>query len=225
VDDTANLELAAENIVAGASLDNNIICTDEKEGIIVGSVMDRFKQLMEREGAYELHGHQVQRLSEIVLERAVRGPDHSVVRTEWVGKDADRYLDALGIRTSRPVRLVTAEVEQDHPFVWTELMMPILPLVRVRDVHAAMELAVAVEGGRRHTATIHSRNIESLSTLARRINTSIYVKNGASFAGLGLGGEGYTSFTIAGPTGEGLTTARDFCRWRRCTLVDSFRIV
>jgi acyl-CoA reductase-like NAD-dependent aldehyde dehydrogenase len=225
VDETADLERAAKDIVAGASLDNNIICTDEKEAIVVGSVMDRFKQLMEREGAYELHGHQVQRLVEVILERSVPGPDHSIIRTDWVGKNAERYLDALGIHTSRPVRLLTAEVDADHPFVWTELMMPVLPLVRTRDIHAAMDLAIKVEGGRRHTATIHSRNIESLSGLARRINTSIYVKNGPSFAGLGLGGEGYTSFTIAGPTGEGLTTARDFCRQRRCTLVDSFRIV
>jgi acyl-CoA reductase-like NAD-dependent aldehyde dehydrogenase len=225
VDDTADLERAARDVLLGASLDNNIVCSDEKEAIVVGSVMDRFKQLMEREGAYELHGHQVKSLADLVLQRAVPGPDPSAVRTEWVGKDAARYLEAIGVKTSRPVRLVTAEVDADHPFVWTELMMPILPLVRVRDVHAAMDLAVRAEKGNRHTATIHSRNIESLHLLARRIDTSIFVKNGPAYAGLGMGGEGYTSFTIAGPTGEGLTTARHFCRFRRCTLVDAFRIV
>ncbi|MBU1701009.1 MAG: aldehyde dehydrogenase EutE [Candidatus Eisenbacteria bacterium] len=225
VDETADLEKAARNILLGASLDNNIICVDEKEAIIVGSVMDRFKQLLENEGAYELHGHQIRRLEEIVLESAVQGPDPSTVKKEWVGKNAECYLEALGVTSSRPVRLITAEVDYNHPWVWTELLMPVFPLVRVRDIHAAMDLAVEAERGHHHTATIHSRNIESLSTLARRINTSIFVKNGPACAGLGFGGEGYTSFTIAGPTGEGLTTARHFCRYRRCTMVDSFRIV
>ncbi|MBD3334702.1 MAG: aldehyde dehydrogenase family protein, partial [Candidatus Eisenbacteria bacterium] len=225
VDETADVERAAADVLAGASLDNNIVCSDEKEAIVVGSVMDRFKQVMEREGAYEIHGHQIRRLEEIVLERPVPGPEVSKIRTEWVGKDAAKYLEALGVTPSKPPRLVICEVDADHPFVWTELLMPILPVVRVRDVEAAMDLAVRAERGLRHTATFHSRNIESLSTLARRINTSIFVKNGPAFAGLGLGGEGYTSFTIAGPTGEGLTMARHFCRFRRCTLVDAFRIV
>ena len=86
-------------------------------------------------------------------------------------------------------------------------------------------LAVQVEHGFGHTALMFSRNIDKLSEMARRINTSIFVKNGPSFAGLGMGGEGYSSFTIASPTGEGMTTARSFTRFRRCTLIDAFRIV
>ena len=70
-----------------------------------------------------------------------------------------------------------------------------------------------------------SRNIDKLSKMARQCNCSIFVKNGRSQAGLGFGGEGYTSFTIASPTGEGLTTPRSFSRWRRCALIDHFRIV
>ena len=41
VDETANLEIAARGIVAGASIDNNIICTAEKETFCVESVVDR----------------------------------------------------------------------------------------------------------------------------------------------------------------------------------------
>jgi hypothetical protein len=72
---------------------------------------------------------------------------------------------------------------------------------------------------------MYSRNIDNLSEMARRINTSIFVKNGPTLAGLGYGGEGYTSFSIASPTGEGLTNAFSFSRPRRCTMVDHFRIV
>ena len=103
--------------------------------------------------------------------------------------------------------------------------MPVMPMVRASDADDAVDLAVQYEGGRGHTATMHSKDIERLSNMARRINCSIFVKNGPTYAGLGMGGEGYTSFTIASPTGEGMTSPISFTRERRCTLVDYFRIV
>jgi acyl-CoA reductase-like NAD-dependent aldehyde dehydrogenase len=123
------------------------------------------------------------------------------------------------------VRLVIAETDAQHPLVWTEQLMPVIPLVRVRNADEGIDLAKAVEQGMGHTAMIHSKNLDVLSRMSREINTSIFVKNGPSLAGLGFGGEGFTSFSIASPTGEGLTSARDFTRVRRCTLVDAFRIV
>jgi acyl-CoA reductase-like NAD-dependent aldehyde dehydrogenase len=123
------------------------------------------------------------------------------------------------------VRLIVAETPPDHPFVWTELLMPVLPVARVRSADEGMDWAVLAEHGFRHTASIHSKNIERLSKMARMMDCSIFVKNGPHYNGLGMGGEGPTSFTIASPTGEGMTTARTFTRKRRCTLVDSFRIV
>jgi len=84
---------------------------------------------------------------------------------------------------------------------------------------------VRVEHGCCHTAVMYSRNIENLHNMAVAVNTTIFCKNAPSFSGLGLGGEGYTSFTIASPTGEGMTNARHFSRIRRCMLKDYFRIV
>ena len=121
--------------------------------------------------------------------------------------------------------MIVAEVEQDHPAVWSEQMMPIMPVVRVAHADEGIDLAVAAEHGFRHTAVMHSKNLDNLSRMAREMNCSIFVKNGPNLAGLGYGGEGFCSFTIASPTGEGLTGPRSFSRLRRCTLVDSFRIV
>jgi aldehyde dehydrogenase len=117
------------------------------------------------------------------------------------------------------------EVGRNHPLVWTEQLMPVLPVVRVADADEGIDLAVAAEGGRRHTAAMHSRNIDKLSRMARLANCSIFVKNGPCYAGLGEGGEGFSSFTIASPTGEGMTGPVSFTRHRRCVLVDHFRIV
>jgi acyl-CoA reductase-like NAD-dependent aldehyde dehydrogenase len=142
----------------------------------------------------------------------------------YVGKDAQVLLTAIGLNGVR-AKLLFADVGPDDPFVWTEQLMPAIPLVRVKTADDAIAFAHRVEGGRRHTAVMHSRNIEKLSAMARAMDCSIFVKNGPAVAGIGEGGEGHTSFTIASPTGEGVTSARSFVRRRRCTLVDYFRIV
>ena len=225
VDETADLERAARDLVAGASLDNNIICTDEKEVIAVAMIGDRLKEAFAHSGAVVLPPHQVEQLRRMLLEEE-RGPrKHAVIQRKFVGKDADVILREAGIPCDPSKRLAVCEVDNDHPFLWTEMMMPILPLTRVRTVDEAIDFAVLVEHGFRHTASMHSRNIDKLSRMARACDCSIFVKNGPNFAGLGWGGEGPTSFTIASPSGEGMTTARSFTRARRCTLVDHFRIV
>jgi acyl-CoA reductase-like NAD-dependent aldehyde dehydrogenase len=143
----------------------------------------------------------------------------------FVGKDAAVIMGEAGLPCPPGARLAFFETDRTHPLFWTEQMMPVLPLVTVEDAAEAIALAKEVEGGCLHTAVMHSRNIANLSAMAKTMNVTIFVKNGPSYAGLGFGGEGHTSFTIAGPTGEGLTSARTFTRERRCTLVDHFRIV
>jgi len=224
VDETADIEKAARDIVLGASTDNNIICVDEKEVIVVESVADRLLEAMKRNDAVVLDRTQLSQVENLIF-KETHGPRRpGVINRELIGKNADTILAKAGIRVPSSVRLAVAEVPEDHPLVWTEQMLPVLPVVRVRDADAAITLAIAAEGGNRHTFIMHSRNLDNLSRMAKECNASIFVKNGRSQAGLGLGGEGYCSFTIASPTGEGLTGPRTFSRWRRCVLVDHFRI-
>ncbi len=225
VDETADLDRAARDLIAGASLDNNIICTDEKEVVAVAMIADRLKESFARAGAVVLAPHQTEKLRALLLEKENGPRHHAVIQRKYVGKCIDVILKDAGIPCDSTRRLAVCEVDNDHPFVWTEMMMPVLPLTRVRHVDEAIDYAIEVEHGFRHTASMHSRNIDKLSKMARACNCSIFVKNGPNFAGLGHGGEGPTSFTIASPTGEGMTTARSFTRVRRCTLVDHFRIV
>ncbi len=218
VDETANIALAAKNIVAGVSLDNNIVCIVEKEIFVVASVADQLKAEMQRNGGYEVPASAISRLEKLVIND---GHPHR----DWVGKDATKIAAAAGLNVPAGTKLLFAEVDPTHPFIQLELLMPVIGLARLRTVEDCITAAVQAEHGFGHTATMHSSNINNLSAMARVINTSIFVKNGPSFAGLGLGGEGYTSFTIASPTGEGLTTAVSFTRERRCTLKDAFRII
>jgi acyl-CoA reductase-like NAD-dependent aldehyde dehydrogenase len=225
VDATANIDKAGRDIVLGHSFDNNVICVDEKEAIVVDSVADALKVAMKRAGAVELKASDLPRLEKVIFEKNAGPRGHAVVNRKYVGKNASLILQELGIPGGPEVRCILVDVPNDHPLVWTEQMMPVLPLTRVRNVDEAIDLAVAAEGGCFHTATMHSHDLVALSKMARKCNCSIFVKNGRAVAGLGADGEGYTSFTIASPTGEGLTTPRSFSRWRRCTLVDTFRIV
>ncbi len=217
VDETADLEHAAKCIVDGASFDNNLPCTAEKEIIAVDAIADMLKFCMIKNGAYEATGDEITALEGLLL--ADGKP-----RTEWVGKPAARILEAIGVNPPPGVRLIVCEASAKHPFVVHELMMPVIGLVRVPDVDAAIELAVELEHGNRHTAVMHSLNVHKLTKMGKLIQTTIFVKNGPSFSGLGIGGEGYSTFTIAGPTGEGLTSARSFARRRRCVLVGDLNI-
>jgi len=225
VDDTADIEKAGRDILAGASLDNNIVCISEKEIIAVDSIAAALKQALVKAGGVELESGLASKLAGLVIAENRGTARPSVVNRDFVGKNLSTILGEIGIRVGDDARLGFIEVGWDHPFVWTEMLMPIIPLVRVKDAGEGMTLARKVERGLGHTAVMHSKNIEHLSRMAREMDVSIFVKNGPSYAGLGLGGEGYTSFTIASPTGEGLTSARHFARMRRCVLVDYFRIV
>ncbi|AZR72300.1 aldehyde dehydrogenase EutE [Anoxybacter fermentans] len=224
VDETADLDRAARCIVDGASFDNNVLCVAEKEIIAVASIADELKRRMKSYGAYEISGTDVERLMKVVF-KDFSDPKHPTLNKEMVGKDAKYILAQIGIHVSDEIRLIFCETDADHPFVWTEMLMPVIPLVCVSDVDEAIKLAVEVEQQNYHTAIMHSRNIESLSKMARLCNCNIFVKNGPSYAGLGYEGEGYTTLTIAGTTGDGLTSARTFTRERRCVLIDHFRII
>ncbi len=219
VDETADPARAAEGIVAGASFDNNIICTCEKEVVAVADVCDALLGELERAGARRLSLSEVRRLERVLLDT------EGHINREFVGKDAAVLLRSIGGSASEQLRLLFAELPEEHPFVQTEMLMPIVGVVRQGSVEEAIECAVRVEHGYRHTASMYSTHIAHLSLMARRMDCSIFVKNAPNYAGIGAGGEGWTSWTIASPTGEGLTTCRTFSRERRCTLKDHFRIV
>ena len=225
VDETADLEQAGRDIVRGAAFDNNIICVDEKEIFAVASIADELKRIMCNHGAYEINSWQLNRLMKSLFTQVPPAGQHGTMNKSFIGKNANVLLKEIGVDVGDEVRLVLVEVEHDHPLVLSEQMMPIIPLVRVRDAGEGIDLAKVAERGFRHTAVMHSKNLDHLSRMAREMDCSIFVKNGPSCAGVGYGGEGFCSFTIASPTGEGITNPISFSRIRRCVLKDAFRIV
>lgn len=228
VDDTADIVKAGKDIIDGCTFDNNLPCIAEKEVFVFNNVKDRLISEMLKNGAYMISSAQADALSQVVLVDVTdkkTGKTKKSVNRKCVGRDAKVLLDMIGVKVGDEVRCIICETGFDHLFVQEELMMPILPIVGVANIDEAIDLAVKAEHGNRHTAHMHSKNIDNLSRFAAAVETTIFVKNAPSYAGIGFGGEGHTTFTIAGPTGEGITSARSFTRKRRCVMADSFRII
>ena len=186
------------------------------------SIADEYVRQLQQNGCVLLEARQVEQLTQIAF--PTNGGNWAINR-DLVGRNASVLADAIGLSVSDEAPMLIGEVSGDHPFVRREQMMPFLPVVRVPDVNTGIDMAVVAEHGYRHTAVMHSKNVENMTAMARKCRCTLFIKNGPSTAGLGAGGEGYTSFSIATPTGEGTTSARTFTRQRRCTLVDYFRIV
>ncbi len=218
VDETADIRKAAEDIVNGCTFDNNLPCIAEKEVVAVDSVVSELMHYMiSEQGCYHASPEEVKKLEETVL--TPKG-----LNRKCVGRDAKTLLGMIGVTVPDNIRCIIFEGKKEDKLIAEELMMPILGIVRAKDFEDAVEQAVWLEHGNRHSAHIHSKNVDHITTYAKAIDTAILVKNAPSYAALGFGGEGYCTFTIASRTGEGLTSAKSFTKQRRCVMSDSLCI-
>jgi len=227
VDTTCCLKRAARAIIQGGAYDNNLLCIGEKEVFVLDSVADKLMTEMEQNGGVRLNSGQLDRLSQAAFtfkDGQGGGCAHASVNRDFIGKDATVLAQAAGVNVQPGTQLLFAETDAKHAFVEEEQMMPFMPIVRVRSVEEGIERSLEAEHGYKHTSIIHSHNVEHMTAMARALDTTLFIKNGPSMAGLGLGGEGYLSFSIATPTGEGVSNPRTFTRVRRCVMVDNLRI-
>jgi aldehyde dehydrogenase len=227
VDETADLAAAAKAIIEGGAFDNNLLCIGEKEVFVVSSVARAFMDAMRNADGFELNKAATERLTKaaFTFEGDGKGCARAHVRKEMVGKDVAVLARAAGVSVPENTQILFGETDEDHAFVVEEQMMPFLPIVRVKDVDAGIAAALKAEHGYRHTAIIHSRNVDNVTRMARAMNTTIFVSNASSLASLGFGGPGYLSHSIATPTGEGITTPMTFTRERQLTIGNALRII
>ena len=227
VDETADLDRAAECIIAGAAFDNNLLCIGEKEVFVVASVADAFIAAMKRAGAYQLDRAAIDRLTKaaFTFDGDGGGCARAHVKKDLVGKDVAVLAAAAGVQVPALTPMLFGETEENHPFVQEEQMMPFIPIVRVPNADAGIAASVRAEHGYRHTAIIHTNNVETATKMARAMNTTLFIHNAASPASLGVGGPGYFSHTIATPTGEGITTPLTFTRERQMIVGNALRII
>ena len=227
VDDTCCPTRAAKAIISGAAFDNNLLCIGEKQVFVLDQVADKLMQRMSENGAVKLNSSQLEKLTKAaftITPGQGGGCAQAHTNKDYIGKDPSVLAQAAGINLPSGTQLLFGETDAMHPFVQEEQMMPMIPIVRVKSVEEGIERSLQSEHNYKHTAIIHSHDVENITAMARALDTTLFVKNGPSPAGLGLGGEGYLSFSIATPTGEGITNPRTFTRVRRCVMVDNLRI-
>lgn len=222
VDETADFDNAARSIIQGAAFDNNLLCIGEKQVFVVNTVFDQMMDAMGRHSALLLNAPQIARLTEAAF---TFEKDHYAVNKTMIGKDPGDLGDAAGARVPDGVDLLYGETDDKNPFIPEEQMMPFVPFVPVPSFERALELAIESEHGFGHTAIIHSNNLDRITEMGRAVNTTIFVVNGPSTASLGVGGEGYASYSIATPTGEGVTNPMTFTRFRRMSVGNALRMV
>lgn len=227
VDETANFDHAARSVILGGGFDNNLLCIGEKQVFVVDSVFNQFMDAFKRAGAHLLSTDSLNRLAGEVFtyKEDGGGCSHPVLNREYVGADATVLAKAAGTSAPAGTEVLFAETDADNPFVEEEQMMPVIPVVRARNVDQAIDLAFESEHGYRHSAIMHSKNLDNLTKMGQKMDCTLFVKNGASIAGLGMGGQGYSNFSIATTTGEGIVTTQTFTRKRRCVMVDSLNII
>jgi len=223
VDESADLDNAADCIVRGASFSHCTPCSSEKEIFVVESVAGKLKGLIIQHGAYELTAEQGESLIKEIFNEINPGRVPSVINMDYIGKPPSVILKrAIGLEIPAETKIAILETDKEHPLVWTEQIMPILPFVRCRDAEDAINMGIAADQGNRHTMVFHSNNLRNLSRMASLADASNFVKNGATMAALGVEGEGYMTVHIA-TGGEGGTRPRHFTFVRRCVLTDDFR--
>ena len=226
VDETADLDRAARCIIQGGAYDNNLLCIAEKQVFVVDSVFDKMLAAMERAGAVRLNAREVDALTKVAIIKVGEGDHkHDAPSKDFLGQNASVLARGAGKSVPDKTELLFGETDYQNPFVPVEQMMPFIPFVRVRDVDEGIAKAKESEHGFRHTSMIHSQNVHNMTKMGRVMDTTLFVKNGPCMASLGLGGEGYLSFSIAGPTGEGVTTPLTFTRERRCSLIDDLWVL
>lgn len=225
VDETADIDNAARSIVTGAAFDNNLLCIGEKEVFAVSCIFDQLLNAVEQHGGHRLNAQQTAQLAGLAFEQPREPGGHPVLNRAFVGQDPAWLAGQIGIKVPQETQILFGETDEHNPFVAEEQMMPFVPFVRVSDVDTAIALAKKYEHGFGHTAIIHSNNVRTITKMGRVMNTTLYVKNGPCTAGLGIGGEGFPSFSIATPTGEGVTSPMTFTRERRCAMADGLRII
>jgi aldehyde dehydrogenase len=223
VDATACLDNAAKSIVSGAAFDNNLLCIGEKQVFAVAEIFDKLMDVVSRHGGYRLNASQIDALTKAAFKPGDDGALH--VNKDLIGQDPAVLGKYAGVDVPRSTQILYGETGAEHPFVDHEQMMPFVPFVRVSNVDRAISLAKETEHGFGHTAVLHSRDTSVMSKMGKVMDCTVFVVNGPSPAGLGLGGEGVLSFSIAGPTGEGVTTPLTFCRQRRTAIVGGMRFI
>ena len=174
VDETADLDAAAEKIKASKCFDNSTSCSSENAVVVVDAVYDAFVAAIGKVG-----GALVDNEAGIIKNL---WPDGHLNR-HAIAQDADKMIAALNLNVPEGTEFVvvpTVGIGPDYPLSGEKLSR-VLALYRAADFEEAVEttLKIQMHQGAGHSIGLHSSDDARAYILANRIPTSRVIVNQA----------------------------------------------
>jgi sulfoacetaldehyde dehydrogenase len=178
VDETANLDQAAQKISASKTFDNSTSCSSENAIVAVDAIYDAFVQALQNEGgavlAPELEAQVVEKL----------WPQGNLNKMA-IAKDADVLIQALGLSGHVPpntqfIVVPTAGIGPTHPLSGEKLSR-VVSLYRAADFDDAKNITMKIlkNQGAGHSLGLHSNLDERALTLGHELPTCRVIVNQA----------------------------------------------
>ena len=176
VDETADLDAAAEKITASKTFDNATSCSSENAIVVVDAIYDEFLTALAKAG-----GARVKDEAQIV---AKLWPDGHLNRSV-IAQDADKMLAALGMADAVPadtkfLAVETSGIGPDHPLSGEKLSR-VAALYRATDFDDAIATTAKIlaHQGAGHSVGLHSANDGRAIALGHALPTCRVIVNQA----------------------------------------------
>jgi sulfoacetaldehyde dehydrogenase len=176
VDETCDLDAAAEKITASKTFDNATSCSSENSMVVVDAIYDDFMTALAKAGGA--------RITDEATIIAKLWPDGHLNRSV-IAQDADKMLQALGMSGAVPsgtkfLAVETKGIGPDHPLSGEKLSR-VAALYRAKDFDDALKTTneIMAYQGAGHSVGLHSANADRAVQLGTQIPTCRVIVNQA----------------------------------------------
>lgn len=185
---TADVKGAVVDILISKTFDSSVICPAEQTCIIDDAIYDQVIAEFERMGARLLTDDEAAKVADFAFGCGDK------ISMEAVGQKASELAARAGFAVSPTVKILLAPLPADldelaaHPLV-NEKLMPVLGVVRARDVQHGIDAAVLVteHGGLGHTSAIYANDDDVIDRYSLAVRTGRILVNAPTAVGA-LGG-------------------------------------
>ncbi len=188
IDETADVESAAANVVQSKTFDNATSCSSENSLVVESTMYDAVMRALQARGGYLVAADDKPKLQAAMWE-------DGMLSRAVVAQPASSIAQQAGLRDDAALRARFLIVEEDgigrtFPFSG-EKMSPVLTVYRYSGFEQALDTVVRILDyqGKGHSCGIHSMNDDHITRLARvakvgrvLVNQAHCVGNGGDFA-------------------------------------------
>ena len=175
VDETADLDDAADKIHMSKTLDLAASCSSDNAVVLVDDIYDEMLAKLQARGGYLCNDEEKAKL------QAALWDDEGHINTAMVAQPAQKIASMAGINAPEGTEFYIVQEDSwgpDHPFSGEKLSV-IMALYRARDIDHAIELTNDIQSyqGQGHSCGIYSNSDDNIMKLADNTHTSRVMVN------------------------------------------------